>query len=56
MIYLVEDDPSIRKLVSYALKGNGFEVRAFESGEERDSPGLRSSRRSAAIQRYASFP
>ncbi len=34
MIYLVEDDPSIRKLVSYALKGNGFEVRAFESGEE----------------------
>ena len=34
MIYLVEDDPSIRKLVSYALKGNGFEVSAFESGEE----------------------
>ena len=34
MIYLVEDDPSIRKLVSYALKGNGFEVSAFETGEE----------------------
>lgn len=34
MIYLVEDDPSIRKLVSYALKGNGYEVRAFEKGEE----------------------
>lgn len=33
MIYLVEDDPSIRKLVSYALKGSGYEVAAFESGE-----------------------
>ncbi len=34
MIYLVEDDPSIRKLVSYAIKGAGYEVEAFESGEE----------------------
>ncbi len=34
MIYLVEDDPSIRKLVSYALKGSGYDVRPFESGEE----------------------
>ena len=34
MIYLVEDDPSIRKLVSYALKGAGYEVESFESGEE----------------------
>ena len=34
MIYLIEDDPSIRKLVSYALKGNGYDVKAFESGEE----------------------
>ena len=33
MIYLVEDDPSIRKLVTYALSGAGYEVRAFESGE-----------------------
>lgn len=34
MIYLVEDDPSIRKLVSYALKGAGYEVESFESAEE----------------------
>lgn len=34
MIYLVEDDPSIRKLVSYSLGMNGFEVEASESGEE----------------------
>lgn len=37
MIYLVEDDPSIRKLVSYALKGAGYEVESFESGEEMES-------------------
>lgn len=29
MIYLVEDDDSIRKLVSYALKSQGFEVCGF---------------------------
>ncbi len=46
MIYLVEDDPSIRKLVSYALVSSGFEAKAFESGEEmfnaleEDSPEL----------------
>lgn len=34
MIYLVEDDPSIRKLVSYALSNNGFEVQSFENGED----------------------
>lgn len=34
MIYLVEDDPSIRKLVSYALSNNGFEVQSFETGED----------------------
>ncbi len=34
MIVLIEDDPSIRKLVSYALKGAGYEVQSFESGEE----------------------
>ena len=34
MIYLVEDDPSIRKLVSYALETSGYAVDASESGEE----------------------
>ena len=32
-IYLVEDDESIRELVSYALKSSGFETRGFENGE-----------------------
>lgn len=31
MIYLVEDDESIRKLVSYALSKEGFTVKAFET-------------------------
>ncbi len=39
MIYLVEDDPSIRKLVSYALSGAGYEVSSFESGEEMKAKG-----------------
>ncbi len=34
MIYLVEDDPSIRKLVSYALETSGYAVDASQSGEE----------------------
>ena len=34
MIDLVEDDPSIRKLVSYALESSGYTVAASESGEE----------------------
>lgn len=37
MIYLVEDDPSIRKLVGYALNGSGYDVRSFESGEEMEA-------------------
>lgn len=31
MIYLVEDDDNIRKLVSYALCKEGFEIRGFSS-------------------------
>lgn len=34
LIYFVEDDQSIRELVLYALKNSGFEVVAFENGEE----------------------
>lgn len=34
MIYLVEDDPSIRKLITYTLTSGGFEIEAFESGEQ----------------------
>ena len=39
MIYLVEDDPSIRKLVSYALENAGFSVASFSSGEEMEKNG-----------------
>ncbi len=31
MIYLLEDDDSIRKLVTYALNSQGFEARGFET-------------------------
>ena len=30
MIYLVEDDDSIRKLVVYALESQGYEAKGFE--------------------------
>ena len=33
LIYLVEDDESIRKLVIYALESQGFELAGFESAE-----------------------
>ena len=33
MIYLLEDDESIRKLVVYALESQGFEARGFEAPE-----------------------
>ena len=32
MIYIVEDDSGIRKLLSVALEGNGFAIKTFESG------------------------
>ncbi|MCL2796680.1 MAG: response regulator transcription factor [Firmicutes bacterium] len=34
LIYHVEDDPSIRELIQYALVNAGFEVKSFESAEE----------------------
>lgn len=32
MIYCVEDDPSIRELLAYALQKEGYETRLFENG------------------------
>ncbi|MDR0635525.1 MAG: response regulator transcription factor [Treponema sp.] len=34
LIYLVEDDASIRELVVYTLRNTGFEARGFSSGRE----------------------
>ena len=31
MIYIVEDDASIRELEQYALQSNGYEVQGFEA-------------------------
>lgn len=36
MIYIVEDDPEIRELETYALKNAGFEVLAFDCGKSMD--------------------
>ena len=33
LIYCIEDDESIRELIIYALKNNGFEALGFENGE-----------------------
>ncbi len=33
MIYLVEDDNSIRELIVYTLKANGYEAKGFENSE-----------------------
>lgn len=33
MIYLVEDDQNIRKLICYALSKEGFDTRDFSSSE-----------------------
>ena len=50
MIYIVEDDASIRELEQYALQSNGYEVQGFESAGEdgfsilkklRNTPSLR---------------
>lgn len=34
LVYIVEDDSSIRELEMYALKNSSFEVQGFEDGEE----------------------
>lgn len=34
MIYIVEDDSGIRKLLMVALSGNGYQVQGFVTGEE----------------------
>lgn len=34
MIFVVEDDPNIRELVTYTLQSTGFEAHGFESGTE----------------------
>ncbi|UHR02562.1 response regulator transcription factor [Peptoniphilus sp. GNH] len=34
LIYLVEDDTSILKLIEYSLNAKGYEVKAFERGED----------------------
>lgn len=34
MIFVVEDDPNIRELVTYTLQSTGFEARGFENGSE----------------------
>ncbi|MCD7777463.1 MAG: response regulator transcription factor [Clostridiales bacterium] len=46
LIYVIEDDESIRDLIKIALEGNGFDVCAFETAEEglakieKDKPAL----------------
>ena len=32
MIYCIEDDPSIRELLAYALHKEGYQTRLFEDG------------------------
>ena len=34
LIYCVEDDESIRELIAYALKAQGFEAVAFGDGKD----------------------
>ena len=34
MIFIVEDDESIRELERYALKNSGFDIRGFADGRQ----------------------
>lgn len=34
LIYILEDDTSVRELESYALQGNGFDVCGFENPKQ----------------------
>ena len=34
MIFVVEDDPNIRELVTYTLQSTGFEAKGFEDGTQ----------------------
>lgn len=34
MVYIVDDEPNIRRLISFALKDEGFESREFAGGKE----------------------
>ncbi|MCM1233447.1 MAG: response regulator transcription factor [Ruminococcus flavefaciens] len=36
VIYIVEDDKNIQEIESYAIKGNGYDVRAFDDAEAFD--------------------
>lgn len=36
LIYIVEDDKNIQEIESYALKGNGFDVRTFDDSKSFD--------------------
>lgn len=36
LIYILEDDKNIREIESYAIKGNGYDVRAFDDAEAFD--------------------
>ncbi|NBH82737.1 response regulator [bacterium C-53] len=36
LIYILEDDKNIQEIESYAIKGNGYDVRAFDDTEAFD--------------------
>ena len=36
LIYILEDDKNIQEIESYAIKGSGYDVRAFDDAEAFD--------------------